>query len=115
MVNVHENTAYQRGDVYYIDLNPTKGAEINKRRPCVIIGANPINRARNTIVVVPLSSSPTPRPPIVISLPSLGEHSVAVCDQIRAVDKSRFCEKIGALNEDEMDQLDNGLRQILVL
>ena len=104
-----------RGEVYLVDLNPTKGSEINKCRPCVVMGANPINKARSTIVVVPLSSSPTPRPPLIISIHSMGANSVVVCDQIRAIDKSRIVKKIGELNTQEMHDLEEGLRQVLVL
>jgi len=45
-----------RGDIYWVNLEPTQGAEIRKKRPCVIVGATPINRARHTVVVVPLST-----------------------------------------------------------
>ena len=112
MINNH---SYARGEVYVVDLNPTIGSEINKKRPCVIVGATPINQARSTIIVVPLSSSPTPRPPLVIPLKSQGINSVAVCDQIRAIDKSRFQNKIGALTHKELDLLDDCLKQTLGL
>lgn len=114
-VNSDSSLMYVRGDVYRVDLNPTKGSEINKIRPCIIVGATPINLARSTIVVVPLLSSPTPRPPLVVPIPSLGNRSVAVCDQIRAIDKSRMIEKIGELSLREMDLLDDCLRKILAL
>lgn len=104
-----------RGEVYKVDLNPTKGSEINKVRPCIIVGATPINQARNTIVVVPLSSSPTPRLPLVVPINSLGTNSVAVCDQIRAIDKTRIGIKIGELTLQELDLLDDSLRQTLGL
>jgi mRNA interferase MazF len=109
------NNKYLRGDVYRVDLNPTMGSEMNKTRPCVIVGAAPINQARNTIAVVPLSSSPIPRPPLVISVPSQGNNSVAVCDQIRAIDKARIKNKIGELTLQENKLLDDGLRQTLGL
>jgi mRNA interferase MazF len=103
-----------RGDVYWVDLNPTKGSEI-KKRPCVIISASPINRARNTIIVVPLSTAARVRPPIVIGVECLGKKVAAVCDQIRTVDKSRLSESAGHLSEKDMDTLDESLRQILTL
>lgn len=106
---------YVRGEIYRVDINPTEGSEINKIRPCIILGATPINQARSTIVVVPLSSSPTPRPPLVIPINSLGQSSVAVCDQIRAVDKSRLRDKIGSLTNQEMTLLEDSLRQVLGL
>lgn len=107
--------SYVRGEVYKVDLNPTKGSEINKIRPCVIVGATPINQARSTLVVVPLSSSPTPRLPLVVPVNSQGQHSVAVCDQIRAIDKTRIQNKIGALTNQELDLLDDSLKQTLGL
>ena len=109
------SATYLRGEVYLVDLNPTKGSEINKQRPCIVIGANPINRARSTIVIVPLSSSPSPRPPLVVPINSMGANSVAVCDQIRAIDKSRILKKIGELTTSEIEKLDDSMRQVLAL
>ena len=105
----------KRGDVYWVDLNPTVGSEIKKQRPCVLIGATPINRARRTVLVIPLSSSGTPRPPLAIEVECLGRKVVAVCDQLRAVDKSRLREAAGALTADDLEQIEEGLRRILSL
>jgi mRNA interferase MazF len=104
-----------RGDVYWVDLNPTKGSEINKQRPCVIVSTTPINRARNTVIVVPLSTGARPHPPIVISVECLGKQVTAVCDQIRTVDKSRLIKSAGNLSSKDMNALDESLRQILSL
>ncbi len=104
-----------RGDIYWIDLNPSTGSEINKLRPCVIVGATPINRARQTVVVVPLSTSAKARPPITILLSCLGKEVTAVCDQIRAVDKSRLKKLAGSLSDKDLNALDDGLRQVLCL
>jgi mRNA interferase MazF len=104
-----------RGDVYWVDLNPTKGSEINKKRPCVIVSVNPINRARNTVIVVPLSTAASVRPPIVINVDCLGKPVSAVCDQIRTVDKSRLVKLAGSLSAQDMSVLDDSLRQILSL
>ena len=102
-----------RGDVYWVNLDPTMGSEINKLRPCVLVGATPINQARRTVVVVPLSISATVRPPITISVSCLGKQVTAVCDQIRTVDKSRLKTVAGSLSDKDLNALDAGLRQIL--
>jgi len=104
-----------RGDIYWVDLNPTKGAEINKARPCVLVSATPINRARRTVVVVPLSTSAKPRPPITIAVSCLGKQVTAVCDQIRTVDKSRLKNRAGNLSVKDINVLDDSLRQVLFL
>ncbi|CAN5225832.1 type II toxin-antitoxin system PemK/MazF family toxin [soil metagenome] len=104
-----------RGDVYWVDLNPTMGSEINKLRPCVLVGATPINKARRTVVIVPLSSSTKARPPLTISVICLDKQVTAICDQIRTVDKSRLKDQAGCLSEKDLIVLDEGLRQVLSL
>lgn len=104
-----------RGDVYWVNLDPTVGSEIRKQRPCVLVGANPLNQVRRTVVVVPLSSSGIVRPPLTIRVHCLGREAAAVCDQIRAVDKSRLVEKAGSLSDDDMQSIENGLRTVLCL
>lgn len=102
-----------RGDIYWVDLNPTKGSEINKERPCVLVGATPINQARHTVVVIPLSTSAKARPPITISVSCLGKQVTAICDQIRTVDKSRIKKFADSLSIKDLIALDDGLRQVL--
>jgi mRNA interferase MazF len=104
-----------RGDVYWVDLNPTTGSEMNKLRPCVLVGATPINQVRHTVVVVPLSTSAKARPPITIAISCLGKQVIAVCDQIRTVDKSRLKNSAGQLSAKDLNALDDGLRQVLAL
>ncbi|MBA2652859.1 MAG: type II toxin-antitoxin system PemK/MazF family toxin [Tatlockia sp.] len=104
-----------RGDIYWVDLNPTVGSEINKLRPCVVIGATPINQARNTVVVIPLSTAAKARPPITITVSCLNKEVVALCDQIRAINKSRLKNQAGTLSEQDMNSINDGLRQVLCL
>ncbi len=105
----------KRGSIYWVDLNPTKGSEINKTRPCVLVGATPINQARSTVIVVPLSTSAKARPPITVSVSCLDKQVTAICDQIRTVDKSRLKDLIGHLSAEDLDTLDDGLQQVLSL
>lgn len=104
-----------RGDVYWVDLNPTMGSEINKERPCVLVGATPINQARRTVVVVPLSTTAKVLPPLTVAVSCLGKEVAAVCDQIRTIDKNRLKKSAGTLSMDDMNSLDDALRQVLCL
>jgi mRNA interferase MazF len=104
-----------RGDIYWLDLNPTMGSEINKQRPCVLVGATPINQARHTVIVVPLSTVAKARPPLTILVSCLNKQVTAVCDQIRAVDKTRLKGFIGTLSDNDLNSLDDSLRQVLSL
>src|SRR4051794_28752072 len=105
----------RRGDVWWIALDPAQGSEIRKTRPAVVITADALNRARRTVVVVPLSSSPEPRPPIVVATPSAGPGAVAVCDQLRAVDRRRLTRAHGRLSASDLEAVEEGVRRVLDL
>jgi len=103
----------KRGEIWWVDFDPTRGSEIRKKRPAVIVTADGLNRGRRTVVVVPLSTSARPFPPVVIPLASAGPESVAVCDQVRAVDKSRLLSKTGELSSVDLKTLSDSLRVVL--
>ncbi|NOZ83328.1 MAG: type II toxin-antitoxin system PemK/MazF family toxin [Epsilonproteobacteria bacterium] len=104
-----------RGDIFWVNLNRTIGSEIRKQRPCVILSANPINKARHTIVIVPLSTAVKEHHPITVSVYALNKNAVAVCDQIRAVDKTRLLKRAGKLSPQDIEKIEDGLRQVLAL
>jgi mRNA interferase MazF len=54
----------RRGEVWSVALDPTLGSEIATTRPCVVLTRDVVNQHRRTVVVVPLSSSPSASPPI---------------------------------------------------
>jgi len=108
-------TAARRGEIWWVNLDPTQGGEIRKTRPAVVLTANALNRARRTVVIVPLSTGPEPHPPIVVATPSAGANSVAVCDQIRAVDKQRLVRNSGHLSVTDMRAIEDGVRRVLEL
>ena len=105
----------ERGEIWWINLDPARGAEIRKQRPCVVLSANAINRWRATPVVVPLSASAEDAPPVVVAVPSAGEDSVAVVDQVRAVDRSRFVSCRGKLSANDLSVVEKALKRILEL
>jgi mRNA interferase MazF len=105
----------ERGDMWWVALEPTLGSEIRKTRPCVVISVKVLNERRRTVIVVPLSSSPKASPPILIPISCEGHPAVAVSDQIRVVSKQRLRGRLGAVTTEEMAALDDGLRQIMQL
>jgi mRNA interferase MazF len=105
----------QRGEVWWVNFGTSQGMEIQKCRPAVILTVNALNLARGTVVVVPLSTSAKPRPPVTIALPSAGPDSIAVCDQLCAADKKRFGEKICALSARDLAALTDAVKIILGL
>lgn len=105
----------ERGEIWWVALDPTLGSEIRKTRPCVVVSVRVLNERRRTVIVVPLSSSPKASPPILIPITCDGRPAVAVSDQLRAVAKERLRSRLGVVAEDELAALAGGLRQIMQL
>ena len=105
----------ERGEIWWVALDPTLGSEIRKTRPCVVVSMNVLNERRRTVIVVPLSSSPKASPPILIPITCEGRSAMAVSDQIRAVAKERLRSRLGVVAEEELVVLEDGLRQIMQL
>jgi mRNA interferase MazF len=91
------------------------GREISKTRLCIIVSVAALNRARSTVVMMPLSNDNKVYPPITISIASACPNSVAVCDQLLAVNKQRLKQQKGQINPAEMTVLDDSLRMLLGL
>ena len=105
----------ERGEIWWVALDPTLGSEIRKTRPCVVVSVKVLNEKRRTVIVVPLSSSPKASPPILIPIACEGRPTVAVSDQIRAVAKERLRSRLGAVTTEELAALEDGLRRIMQL
>lgn len=109
-----------RGEVYHIDLEPTKGQEMKKsHRPCVVVSNNIINEKTPVIIICPITDSYNKFSPIHIEIPNgeggLTKKSVVHCGQVRAIDKLRMGSKLGILNSNIMQQVSDGLRQVMRL
>ena len=110
------NRAIQRGDLFWVHLDPVVGSEIAKTRPCVILSSNEINRRRNTVVIVPLTTTPEAvRFPLLVAVPSAGTSSKARTEQVRNVDKSRLQGQIGGVSDADMDAISRGVARVLGL
>ncbi len=110
-----DGMSVRRGEVWWVDFDVVEDGEMRKMRPAVVMTADALNRARRTVVVVPLATGPRPRPPIVVATPSAGDGRVAVCDQARAVDKTRLTRIAGTLSTADLRAVEEGLRRVLEL
>lgn len=87
----------KRFEIYWVNLNPTVGREMQKKRPAVVVSPNEVNDALGTILVAPVTSSRRNFPTRIAFNLNENENYIAL-DQIRAVDKTRFNKKISVLN-----------------
>lgn len=109
-----------RGDVIRVQLDPTRGSELRKTRPCVVVQRDAANRGGRTTIVCPLTDAVGKHPsllfvPVASGTGGTTKNSVILCSQIRTIDVVRVIEKLGTLPADVMLRLDAGLRAILDL
>ena len=95
----------KRYDIFFADLNPTRGSEINKIRPVVVISHDEMNKYLNTIVICPLTSSLHPDWRSRIQISCAGKDAEIAVDQIRTVSKSRLKNKADSLPKNTAAQL----------
>ena len=83
----------KRGEIYFADLNPTVGNEINKRRPVLIVSNDANNRASSTITVLPITSNTERVYPFEVKLTAklsgLPKESKVLAQQIRTISRTR--------------------------
>lgn len=92
---------YKQLDIYWVDLEPTKGAETKKLRPCVIVQGDLVNIQSKTLVVAPMLPNHRSWPFAVNLTPTsnngLDKNRHINLKQLRAVDISRIGKKQGRL------------------
>ncbi len=93
----------KRFEVWLVDLNPTKGREINKTRPCVVVSPNEM-AALSTVLVAPMTTKGFDYPSR-ISCEFAGKTGLILLDQIRALGKSRLIKKMGVVDDQTQVEL----------
>ena len=90
------DTPIRRGEIYLVELNPTRGREIRKNRPCVVVSPDELNAHIGTFVIAPLTTGSHPYP-FRIACRFAGKDGHVVLDQLRTVDRERLVKRLGAL------------------
>ena len=86
----------KRGEVYWVNLDPTIGTEIKKTRPALIVSPDDMNAALPRVIIAPLTSKGQPlgcRPQVKFA----GKSARILLDQLRSVDKRRLVGKMGEI------------------
>ncbi|MCX5871002.1 MAG: type II toxin-antitoxin system PemK/MazF family toxin [Deltaproteobacteria bacterium] len=98
-------TTPERYGIYFADLNPTIGSEINKIRPVVIISEDEMNKFLETVVICPLTSKLHPQWRTRLQIQCAGKQAEIAVDQIRTISKKRLRQKIDQLSVSQGSQL----------
>ena len=85
-----------RGEVFLVELDPTRGSEIRKTRPCVVVSPDELNHHLRTSIVAPMTAGGHPYP-FRIPCRFAGKDGHVVLDQLRTVDHERFRKRLGVV------------------
>ncbi len=101
----------RRGDVWLADLNPTQGSEQSGIRPIIIFQNNIVSQFSTTTLAIPLTTnSRRAALPICMAISQgdggLAQDSVALCFQMRVLNKTRLTRKLGQLRPETIAQLE---------
>ena len=111
----------KRGEIWLINLDPTVGAEIAKKRPALIVNEDGIGKLPLRIVAPITNWKPHYRVvPWMVYLPSdeqthLDKDSSADCFQARSISEKRMIQKIGEATEEQMARAERGLEVVFGL
>lgn len=105
----------KRGEVWWVEFDPSVGSEIRKTRPAVIMSNDAANRNLARVVVVPMTSNTGRQYPGEAVVTVGGQSSKAMADQIMAADKSRLKSQLGELSKSDLLAVEDAIKVHLAL
>jgi len=100
----------RRGEVWWVEFDPSVGTEIRKTRPAVIVSNDAANRNLARVVVVPITSNKGRLYPGEAVVSVDGQSSKAMADQIMAADKARLKSQLGTVSKADMQAVEDAIR-----
>lgn len=105
----------KRGDIYWVDLDPTVGTETQKKRPCLILSNNTHNKKMPRIIAAPITSQIKNVFPFEALVQIKNHQGKVMLDQLRCFDKQRLKGKYWELDALIMQEIEEKLKILLAL
>jgi mRNA interferase MazF len=100
----------KRGEVWWVNFDPSISGEIKKKRPAVIVSNDASNKFLNRVQVVPPTSKTDRLYPSEALVVFDGKESKAMTDQLATVSKSRLFKRAGVLSQDDMFKIEGAVK-----
>lgn len=105
-------------EIWLADLNPSRGTELGKTRPVVVVQSDLLNEVHLSTLICPITTNIKPEIDMLrvhLNKTQLDKLSDVLVDQIRAIDNQRLIKKLGKLNKDQQNKLKANIKIVMDL
>ncbi len=105
----------KRGEIWWVNFEPSVGGEIQKKRPAIIVSNNSANAVLNRVQVVPITSKTQKLYPGEAAITLNDVPHKAMADQITTVSKTRFLNLVGSISESDIKAVERAIKTQLAI
>jgi mRNA interferase MazF len=105
----------KRGEIYWVDLEPTRGGETQKKRPALVVSNDIGNETSKVVMIAPITSKSKRVYPFEVKITLNQKPAKIMLNQCRALDKTRFGDKIGNVDSETMGCVEEAIKIVFSL